>query len=195
MKLSRAVLSLSFILAAFGNGTAGAHRLSATAGLRGEPAAGTIEVSFLYLKAEGTVPSYQTAIWLESEEVRYVKTLFLSEYLSLGGYNHEYVCPAWVKQADWEKADESEYEAVTRPTPPIGSSTLRFDCRERGIAPGTYRLCIQAHIVERYNILYRSRIVIGPEASESEPEVFHSPAKHPDASDILSGVRFRYVPK
>jgi hypothetical protein len=166
----------------------------AAGAIQNSTAGGTIEVSFLYLKAEGAVPSYQTAVWLESEEGRYIKTLFVSEYLSIGGFNHEYVCPDWVKQSDWEKAEESEVDAATRPTPPIGSNTLRFDCRERGIAPGKYRLCIQAHIVEGYNILYRARIVVGPDASESVPEVLHSPGKHAAASDILGGVKMRYLP-
>ncbi len=161
---------------------------------QGQPAGGTLEISFLYRKAEGAVPSYQTAIWLESEDGRYIKTLFLSEYVSLGGFNHGYVCPDWVKQAHWDKVEESEFDAVTRPTPPIGSSTLRFDCGERGISPGSYRLCIQAHVVEGYNIMYRSNIAVGPDPFEGTPEVFHSPSKHSIASDVLSGVRMRYLP-
>ncbi len=182
--------SLLLFLAA-GGGAPGV--LSAIASQR-ERAGGTLEISFLYMKAEGAVPSYQTAIWLESEDGRYIKTLFLSEYLSLGGFNHEFVCPDWVKQAHWEKVEQSEFDAVTRPTPPIGSSTLRFDCAERGILPGAFRLCIQAYVAERYNIMYRSKIVVGPDPFESTPEVFHSPAKHPAASDVLSNVRMRYLP-
>jgi hypothetical protein len=104
------------------------------------------------------------------------------------------VCPDWVKQANWEKAEESEFDAVTRPTPPIGARTLKFDCAKRGIAAGAYRFCVQAHIVEKYNILYRGSIVVGEQASESAAEVFYSPMKHPQAADILSDVRARYVP-
>ena len=186
--------ALFMLLLAPGNGAGVVPGVLPAIAIQGEPAGGTLEISFLYMKAEGAVPSYQTAVWLESEDGRYIKTLFLSEYLSLAGFNHEYVCPDWVRQAHWDKVEESEFDAVTRPTPPIGSSTLRFDCRERGIPPGSYRLCIQAHIVEKYNILYRSGIVVGPDLSEGMPEVFHSPAKHPVASDVLSGVRMRYLP-
>jgi len=194
MIVMRTIAWAVFVLLASGNGAGTAPGVPSMMAFQDEPAGGTLEISFLYVKAEGAVPSYQTAVWLESEEGRFVKTLFLSEYLSLGGFNHEYVCPDWVKQTDWDKAEESEYDAVTRPTPPIGSNTLKFDCRERGIPPGSYRLCIQAHIVEKYNILYRSRIVVGQDASEGAPEVLHSPAKHPVASEILSGVRMRYLP-
>jgi len=158
-------------------------------------ASGMIEISFLYNKAEGVVPSYQIAIWLESEKGEYVKTLFVSEYLSGGGFDHGDVCPDWAKQAHWEKAEESEFDAATRPTPPIGARTLKFECEKWGIAPGAYRYCVQAHIVEKYNILYRGRITIGQGAAEAVGEVLYSPGKHPLAADILYDVRARYVPR
>ena len=167
--------------------------LTAVATLRSEPAPGTLEVSFLFNKAEGIVPSYQMAVWLETQTGEYFKTLFVSDYLSGGGFGLGDVCPDWVKQADWEKAEESEFDAVTHPTPPIGARTLKFDCRKRGIAPGVYRFCVQAHIVEKYNIMYRGTITVGEQASEAAAEVFYSPAKHPQAADILSDVRARYV--
>jgi hypothetical protein len=161
----------------------------------GQAASGTIEISFLFNNAEGVVPSYQIAIWLEYESGEYVKTLFVSEYLSGGGYDHGDVCPDWAKLAHWEKAQESEFDAATRPTPPIGARTLKFECEKRGIAPGAYRYCVQAHIVEKYNILYRGKITIGQGASETAGEVFYSPGKHPLAADILYDVRARYVPR
>jgi hypothetical protein len=172
----------------------GALLVSTVAPARAEPAAGTLEISFLFNKAEGVVPSYQIAVWLETQTGEYVKTLFVSDYLSGGGFGLGDVCPDWVKQANWEKAEESEFDAVTRPTPPIGARTLKFDCRQRSIAPGTYRFCVQAHIVEKYNILYRGTIVVGEQGSEAAGEAFYSPAKHPQAADILSDVRAHYVP-
>ena len=63
-----------------------------------QPASGILEISFLFNKAEGVVPSYQIAIWLESGEGKLMKTLFVSEYLSGPGIGLEVVCPDWVKQ-------------------------------------------------------------------------------------------------
>jgi hypothetical protein len=171
-----------------------AFPLPAVFPLQMQRAPGTLEISFLFNKAEGIVPSYQIAVWLETETGDYIKTLFVSDYLSGGGYGLGDVCPDWVKQANWEKAEESEFDAVTRPTPPIGARTLKVDCRKRGIAPGRYRFCVQAHIVEKYNILYRGAIVVGEQESEAAGEAFYSPAKHPQAADILSDVRARYLP-
>ncbi len=159
-----------------------------------EPAHGILEVSFLFNKAEGIVPSYQIAIWLEREDGEYVKTLFVSDWLAGSGIGLEIVCPDWVKQSHWDKVEESEFDAATHPTPPVGSNTMKFDCRKRGILPGSYRFCVQAHITENYNILYRGTIRIGGESSESSAEAFYGPKKHPKAGDILYGVRARYLP-
>jgi len=160
-----------------------------------EPASGLLEISFLFNKAEGVVPSYQIAIWLEREGGEYVKTLFVSEWLAGSGLGLEVVCPDWVKQAHWDKVAESEFDAATHPTPPIGATTLKFDCKKRGIAPGPYWSCVQAHIAENYNILYRGKIVLGQKPSEAAGEVFYSPKKHPLAAGSLYNVQTRYVPE
>jgi hypothetical protein len=160
----------------------------------GQPAGGILEVSFLFNKAEEVVPSYQTAIWLEGENGGFVKTLFVSQFLAGAGTSLEVLCPDWIKQAHWEKVDEAEFDAVTRPTPPIGSNSLKFDCLSKGILPGTYYFCVQAHINANFNILYRGRIAVGGGASEGAAEAFYSPKKHPLASEILSDVRAKYVP-
>jgi hypothetical protein len=159
-----------------------------------QPADGTLEIFFLFNKAEGVVPSYQIAIWLEDEEGKYVKTLFVSQYLAGSGLVHEGICPDWVKQAHWEKVDEAEFDAVTRPTPPMGANAMKFDCQKKALRPGMYRFCVQAHINEDYNILYRGKVSLGQDASEGRAEAFYSPKKHPLASEILCDVRAKYVP-
>jgi len=165
----------------------------APAPVAGQPAAGILEISFLFNKAEGVVPSYQVAIWLEDEAGKYAKTLFVSEWLAGPGIGFEVVCPDWVKQAHWDKVEDAEFDAATRPTPPVGANALKFDCSKRGILPGPYRFCVQAHINENYNILYRGRITVGQGASEGAAEAFYSPQKHPLASEILFDVRARYL--
>jgi hypothetical protein len=186
------ILSIAFCLITIGPRAASALAVEGRVG--DEPAAGTLEVTFAFNKAEGVVPSYQIAVWLETADGKLVKTLYVSEYLSGGGFNLEDVCPAWVKLADWDKAEESEFDAVTRPTPPVGTNTLKFDCKERKISAGDYRLCVQAHIVENYNILYKTAITVGRGPAEAAGEAFYSPRKHPAASEVLSGVRIRFLP-
>ncbi len=37
----------------------------------------------------------QHFLWLKKPDGTFAKTLFVSEYLSYGGYNHPEICPDW----------------------------------------------------------------------------------------------------
>ena len=120
---------------------------------------GTLLVSFQFNPAEGDVePSYQLAVWLEDVNENYIKTLFLSEYLSYGGYNDSTICPNWNAKADWDNAPMEAYDAVTAATPPVGENVLTFALDTLNINLGEYLCCVQAHLIENYNITFKNRI-------------------------------------
>lgn len=152
---------------------------------------GTLHVFFQFNKAEGDVePSYQLAIWLEDAQEHYAKTLFLSEYLSYGGYNDSTICPAWNSQADWDKAPMEAYDAVTRATPPLGDNVFEFGLDTLGVEPGEYWCCVQAHLIEEYNILFKNKIEIGQTGESTSDPVFE-PKAYPGAETILANVTAR----
>ncbi|RPI27824.1 MAG: DUF2271 domain-containing protein [Acidobacteria bacterium] len=163
-------------------------------GLAAEPADGTLDITYAFAAAEGLEPSYQIAIWLEKEDGEFAKTLFISEYLAYGGFNDPTICPAWTTVAGWDKATEAEYDAVSKPTPPIGSHTLKVDCKQRGIEPGTYVYAVQAHIIENFNISYRGKITIGGEGNEDTAVVTYTPSKHEKADKVIHSVSAKYAP-
>ena len=68
----------------------------------GSPHARTVRA--LVEGSAGEDPSYQTTIWLEDDNGKLLKILFVSDYLSYGGFVHPMICPTWAKQADWENA-------------------------------------------------------------------------------------------
>jgi hypothetical protein len=158
------------------------------------PAAGLLEISYRFNPANGVEPSYQAAFWLEDENGKYVKSILVAEYLSYGGFNDPTICPDWSKLAGWEESSEEEFDAVTRPTPPVGGHILRIDCKERSIPPGLYSYCVQVHIVENYNVLYKGRIHIGDKADESQADPAFTPERHPEGGDVISDVHARYIP-
>jgi len=157
-------------------------------------ATGTVSVSFLYMPPSQIEPTYHTAIWLEDESGRLVKTLFVSQDLSSGEYRMGNACPEWVNQAHWEKTDRSTVDAVTGPTPNVGSGALAFDVAKMNIGAGSYRFKLQVHISERYNVLYTGRLSIGETSNEATLEILYSPAKPPGATEFVRDVRARYVP-
>jgi len=167
---------------------------STVLGLATDPADGTLQISYAFSTAEGLEPSYQVALWLEREDGQFVKTLFISEYLAYGGFTDPTICPEWSKVAGWDKATEAEYDAVSKPTPPIGSNTLKVDCKARGIEPGTYVYCAEVHIVENFNILYKGKLAIGGAAAEDTAVPTYIPKKHESAATVIHSVSAKYIP-
>ena len=158
------------------------------------PASGTVSVSFLYMPPSQIEPTYHTAIWLEDPSGTLVKTLFVSHDLSSTEYKMGDACPDWVNQAHWEKAEPSLVDAVTGPTPNVGSGALAFDVAAMNVVAGSYRFKLQVHISERYNVLYTGTLSIGAAANEATLEILYSPSKPPGGTEFVRDVRARYVP-
>ncbi len=157
-------------------------------------ARGVLAISFTFKESVAVIPSYQTAVWLEDQAGAFVASLFVTDYLAYGGFNLPAICSDWVRVSDWKNAGAAEFDAVTGATPPLGATTLTFDCATRGIRAGRYRYCIQTHVVEGYNIRYSGEIEIGGRANEGAGRVSYSPRAHEAARDILCDVRAVYRP-
>ncbi len=158
---------------------------------------GTLEISFSLEDANGLElePSYQTVIWLEDRSGSYVRTLLVSEYLSYGGYEDPEICSRWSRSCDWGNVSEAHFDAVTRATPPPGDNTITIDCAHEKLAPGVYHYCVQTHIMEEDNILFRGLIEIGGGAKESRAAPGPPPDKHPAARHLLGNVKAIYRPR
>ena len=158
------------------------------------PPTGKLEITFAFNKAEDEAvePSYQLAVWLEDFYGNYVETLQLAEYLSLGGYNDSTICPSWLKHTNWDTVSIKYADAITKATPPVGLDTLHFDIDLAKLKPDTYQYCLQAHIIENYNIQYTGKINIGTQPDENIATVFYSPKPYNGAENILSSVKAKY---
>lgn len=159
-----------------------------------EPAQGALHVSFVYMPPTSVEPTYHTAMWLETEAGALVKTLFVTNDLSATEYKVGEACPDWVKQANWEKAAKPEVDAVTGPTPNVGTGGRSFDLAKLGITPGRYVFKLQVHITDTYNILYRGTLIVGDTPSEVVLETLYAPGKPPGGTEFVQNVRARYVP-
>lgn len=170
--------------------------VAACAALVGSAAgkAGTIHVSFLYMPPGSIHPTYHTAIWLEDEKGRLVKTLYVTSELSSTEYMMGEACPDWVKQAHWDKTDKAVVDAVTGPTPNVGVGALSFDLGDLGVPEGAYQFKFQVHITEQYNVLYTGTIKTGASPQDLALEVRYSSAKPAGVTDFIRQVQARYVP-
>ncbi len=168
--------------------------LAALAGCTFQPAApsGRLDISFQFNNPESLDPSYQLAVWLETDADS-IRTLFVSEYLSYGGYNDTTICPRWSKQADWDHSTDEEFDAVTGATPPLGANTLSFDLDTLNLQPGNYRLFLQTHVEAETNVLARSNLDF-EQPFVNEPESLAEPPSDA-ARQVITAVKISFHPQ
>ncbi|MCX6552068.1 MAG: DUF2271 domain-containing protein [Acidobacteria bacterium] len=154
---------------------------------------GRLEVAFLYMPPTTIDPTYHTAIWLEDDKGVLVKTLYVSQELSSTEYKMGNVCPDWVKKAQWDKAPKSEVDAVTAPTPNVGSEAKVFDLAALGLAAGVYQFRFQMHVAEDHNVLYRATLTVGPADSKLTLEMTQGPGKLLSTDAYVKDVQVRYL--
>ncbi len=149
---------------------------------------GNLNISFEVNKKDGIQPSYSTVIWLEKPDGSLVKTLYVSDYLSLGGFNDPKMCPDWSSKSNWANTPRDEADAVTGATPMIGKRDYSFKLSKKDLPPGKYNYFIEVHIMEAYNELYTGTIEIPCKETDGKAQVTYLPVKHSLAGDILSNV-------
>lgn len=149
-----------------------------------------VEVSFTMNELEDYSRSDQLVIWLEKPDGTFVKTLFVSEYLSYGGYNDPDICPDWHTNTDWEMASQEEFDAVTAATPSIGAVNMQFNLTADQAPKGEYVIFVAIHLIEDYNEIWQKNIFLSRKGDSGKLEVSYAPGKYQGASyDALSEVR------
>lgn len=149
-----------------------------------------INVSFQLNEREGYPRSDQLVVWLEKPDGTYVKTFFVSEYLSYGGYNEPEICSDWTTKSNWEEASKEEFDAATGATPSIGQVNMAFSVSRDQVPEGEYLLNIEVHLTENYNELYSGKVKFSRRKFSNTLHVSYKPGKYMKAThDVLSHVR------
>ena len=149
-----------------------------------------LDVSFQLTEMEDYPRSDQLVIWLEKADGTFVKTLFVSEYLSYGGYNHPEICPDWSTKTNWEESSQEEFDAVTTATPSIGLVNLELMCTSEVVPKGEYIIFIEVHLTTDYNELYSGPVKVSGRKFNNTLTVSYKPEKYHKATyDVLSNVQ------
>lgn len=156
--------------------------------------AGTIQVTFLFMPPTTIDPTYHTAMWLEDADGKLVKTLYVSQELSSVEYKMGNVCPDWVKLAKWDERPTAEIDAVTAPTPNVGSEARTFDLAEYGVPPGVYTFKFQMHVLEEHNVLFRGTVTVGGAEQTPTLEMTQGPGEIMSTDQYVREVQLRYLP-
>lgn len=139
----------------------------------------TLEVTFNYNRQDGP-GSNQYAVWIEDEQGRVVKTLFVTAFTTKGrprpgeairrGYTFRPTCvPSWVKAVKAEERTDEELDAYTGATPQSGLQTFTWDFTDqtgKSVKKGTYKLRIEATLINDRIVNYTGSFSVGDKSSE-----------------------------
>lgn len=149
-----------------------------------------LKVSFQMNEREEFERSDQLAIWLEKPDGTFVKTLFLSDYLSYGGFNDPLICSDWSSNTNWMETTEEEFDAVTGSTPQIGMVNLELKFPREVVPDGAYNIFIEVHLTGEFNELYSGNVEVSRKKFSNQLEVSYRPERHTKATyNVLSDVR------
>lgn len=149
-----------------------------------------LNVSFELNEREEYPRSDQLVIWLEKPDGAFVKSLYVSEYLSYGGYNDPDICPGWTTKANWEEASQEEFDAVTGATPAIGPVQMKVTLPADQLPKGAYNILIEVHQTTDYNELYTGLLQVSRRRYNNQLEVSYKPERYPRSTyDVLSNVK------
>ncbi len=149
-----------------------------------------LNISFQMNEREEYPRSDQLVVWLEKPDSTFVKTLFISEYLSYGGYNDPDICPDWSSNNNWEMVSQEEFDALTGATPSIGSVQIEINLPKGQVPNGEYIIFVEVHLTADYNELYSGKISVTRKETSALLEAAYIPEKYHNATyDVLSDVR------
>jgi hypothetical protein len=188
--------------------------LAALAGCAGESEQRTeappdrpgVTIAFDFQKQSGYAAN-QFAVWIETADGQYVKTLYATKFTAAGGYkNRPDSIPTWVDRSGLAGLSDAQVDVMTGATPKSGAQSYTWDLTGADGAPvpaGTYKFFVEGSLRWKNRVLYTGEIAVGGEAAtaaasaaftyEASPD---QPALSDDAPehDMIGTVTAVYTP-
>ena len=150
-------------------------------------------ITYTMENVKGFVPSRQTVIWLEKADSTFVKTLFVSDYMAYGGYLVPGICPDWSTKSNWKNISQEEFDAVSGATPQAGKVKLKLELPKEQIPNGDYKLFMEIHLTEKYNVLCSGAINFSNKKATTNLRINYIPAKYPKLKgEFISDIQVTY---
>ncbi len=162
-----------------------------------QPAGGSgerVEVTFDFRR--GGIASSQYAIWIEDTQGRVVRTLYATSFTVKGGYEYrEDAIPLWVGKANPAAMSSAQVDALTGATPHDGPLRYQWDgTSDSGtpVAPGKYRLMVEATLYWKSRVLYSGDFTWGG-AQASIPMKARRFSPSDTNSDMITGLKASHL--
>lgn len=131
---------------------------------------GNLKISIDFNRSS-TPASNQYAVWIEDTDGNVVKTLFVTNFTSNGGYAvREDSIPTWVAQAKPFDMDKAQIDAITGATPSTGTHSYIWDGTDDNgnrVADGTYMFYVEGTLYWSSIVRYEGTVNMGDSESST----------------------------
>lgn len=157
---------------------------------------GAVSISFPYVHQDG-IASNQFAVWVESEDGAWVKTLFATQFIASGGYvQWPEALPTWVERSGLKDGTASAVDAVTGATPETGTQQFLWDCKDsdgEALPNGAYSFFVEASLRWENRVLYTGTITIGGDQNSAAASAAYF-GENPEERTMIGEVTAVYTP-
>ncbi len=180
---------------------AAALLVAATAGMAGAestPSPGTVTISY-DLHRIPTIASNQVAVWIETADGTFVKTLYVTGFTGRGGYERRPEClPLWRKAAGLDGPPTADVDAVTQATQQPGRQTLHWDCSDaagNAVAPGKYVYKVEGTLFWAKEVLWTGEIAVGSSPASSRAAASFTSPEAQSGEQLVLDVTASFKPR
>ncbi len=145
------------------------------------------------------IASNQFAVWIEDSNGNYVRTLFVTNFVSrkAGWKTRPQAVPTWTKAATIAKLSQTEIDSISGATPANGRRSIVWDLRDfvgKVVPPGSYRYLLEANISWEKRVLWTGTIAIDNGRRSSRATPTYSTRDAATVGTIMSDVTAEYEP-
>jgi hypothetical protein len=162
-------------------------------------ATGKVTINFTLTRISGP-GSNQYAAWVEDEKGLYVKTLFVTDYMTRrqGWKVRQRSLVNWVKAADLKSKTQAEIDAMSTATPKDGRLSLAWDMKDTTggpVAAGVYVYRIEGCLHDEHNVLWTGKIRVGGGKKKSQATcTYYAEGADKLGKTLISDVSAEYDP-
>lgn len=177
---------------------AGGNAFAQSSSANGENKSAAVEITFDYSR-KSTRATNQTAVWIEDENGKVVKTIYVSAFTSSGrGYRRRKdSLNRWVAAANPESLSKKEIDALSGATLRTGSQKFTWDLTGsdgRKVSDGRYFVKLEGTLYWSSSVLYSSQIdIFGGDIKTGEVQESRSEESNRQNEDMIQNVRIEKI--
>ena len=155
--------------------------------------AAAAEVSFTFTRQGGRA-SNQFAVWVETADGRYIRTLYAARWTAGGGWRRRPTSiPVWVSRSGLSEKTREQVDALSGATGQTGRRAFVWDGTDSAgspVPPGNYVVFVEGTLRWENQVLFRAPVTIGQGPAAADVSVEFTGASTAERG-MLTGVSVR----